>query len=588
MTTRDRAADSAASAAYAAADTAAGAAAEVAGAVDMLLTQAALGPHRQFLPGRPALRFARALAGRPGLVATRAGALAAELARIAGGTSGVAPAARDRRFADPAWAGNPVLRRVMQAYLATGDAALGLVNETPLDWRDTERVRFVVSNLVDALAPSNSPLLSPEAWKAAVDSGGGSLLTGTRHLLGDLASAPRVPTMVPPDAYTVGIDLAATAGAVVLRTPAFELIQYQPATPTVREVPVLIVPPTINKYYVLDLAPGRSLIECLVGQGQQVFVMSWRNPDARHAAWGFDAYVRAVTEALDATAGICGAAAVHLLGACSGGILASIAAAVRRAEAAPGALAPTARARVASLGLLVTMLDQSRTDVVGALVDESTAEAAIAASARKGYLDGRRLAEVFAWLRPGDLIWNYWVNNYLLGREPARFDILFWNADTTRMTAGLHRDFVRAAVSNSLASPGGLTVLGTEIDLAQVDLDSYVVAGVADHICPWQSCYRSSQLLGGKTRFVLSTSGHIAALVNPADSKKSRYQASDDVTADAPAWQQSAPAEQGSWWPDYAAWLAARSGGQAPAPAALGSKEFRVIEPAPGSYVRAT
>jgi polyhydroxyalkanoate synthase len=310
--------------------------------------------------------------------------------------------------------------------------------------------------------------------------------------------------------------------------------------------------------------------------------MSWRNPDARHASWGFDAYTQAILDAVDAAAGICGAAAVHLLGACSGGILASLAAAVRQAQAAPGA-----QPRVASLGLLVTMLDQSRTDAVGALVDESTAEAAIAASARKGYLDGRRLAEVFAWLRPGDLIWNYWVNNYLLGREPARFDILFWNADTTRMTAGLHRDFVRAAVSNSLTSPGGLTVLGTEIDLAQLDLDSYVVAGVADHICPWQSCYRSSQLLGGKTRFVLSSSGHIAALVNPADSKKSRYQAADDITADAETWQQSAATEQGSWWPNYASWLAARSGGQVPAPAALGRDRFRVIEPAPGSYVRA-
>jgi polyhydroxyalkanoate synthase len=557
-------------------------ASEMAGALDMLLTQAALGPLRQFFPGRPALRFARALAGQPGLVASRAGGLAAELARIAGGTSGVAPAARDRRFADPAWAGNPVLRRVMQAYLAAGDTALGLVNETPLDWRDAERVRFAVGNLVDALAPSNSLLLSPEAWKAAVDSGGGSLVSGARHLVSDLSSPPRVPAMVPPDAYTVGTDLAATPGAVVLRTPSFELIQYQPATETVRELPLLIVPPTINKYYILDLAPGRSLIEYLVAQGQQVFVMSWRNPDARHASWGFDAYVRDIIEALDATAGSCAAPAVHLLGACSGGILASLAAAVRQAQAASGA-----HTRVASLGLLVTMLDQSRTDAVGALVDEATAEVAIAASARKGYLDGRRLAEVFAWLRPGDLIWNYWVNNYLLGREPARFDILFWNADTTRMTAGLHRDFVRAAVSNSLTSPGGLTVLGTEIDLGQVDLDSYVVAGVADHICPWQSCYRSSQLLGGKTRFVLSTSGHIAALVNPADSKKSRYQASDDVTADAEAWQQSAATEQGSWWPDYASWLAARSGGQVPAPAALGRDRFRVIEPAPGSYVRA-
>jgi polyhydroxyalkanoate synthase len=557
-------------------------AAEMAGALDMLLTQAALGPLRQFFPGRPALRFARALAGQPGLVASRAGGLAAELARIAGGTSGIAPAARDRRFADPAWAGNPVLRRVMQAYLAAGDTALGVVSDTPLDWRDAERVRFAVGNLVDALAPSNSPLLSPEAWKAAVDTGGGSLVTGARHLFSDLSSAPRVPAMVPPDAYAVGTDLAATPGAVVLRTPSFELIQYRPSTDTVRELPLLIVPPTINKYYVLDLAPGRSLIEYLVSRGQQVFVMSWRNPDARHASWGFDAYARAIIEALGAAAGICATPAVHLLGACSGGILASLAAAVRQAEAAPGA-----QPRVASLGLLVTMLDQSRTDAVGALMDESTAEAAIAASARKGYLDGRSLAEVFAWLRPNDLIWNYWVNNYLLGREPARFDILFWNADTTRMTAGLHRDFVRAALSNSVASPGGLTVLGTEVDLGRVDVDSYVVAGVADHICPWQSCYRSSQLLGGKTRFVLSSSGHIAALVNPPDGKKARYQASDDVTADAQAWQQSAATEQGSWWPDYASWLAARSGGQVPAPAGLGGDGHRVIEPAPGSYVRA-
>jgi poly[(R)-3-hydroxyalkanoate] polymerase subunit PhaC len=558
-----------------------------AGALDMLLTQAALGPARRLFPGRPALRFARALAGQPGLVTSRAGGLAAEFARIARGTSDVAPGARDRRFADPAWTGNPLLRRVMQAYLATGDVTLGLVDETPLDWRDAERVRFAVDNLVQALAPSNSVLLSPEAWKAAVDSGGASLLTGARHLLSDLSSAPRVPTMVPPDAFTVGTDLAVTPGAVVLRTPWFELIQYQPTTGTVRELPLLIVPPTINKYYVLDLAPGRSLIEYLVGQGQQVLVMSWRNPDARHAAWGFDEYARAILEAVDAAAGICGAAAVHLLGACSGGILASLAAAVRRAQDGPGPLAAKTRARLASLSLLVTMLDQSRTDAVGALVDEATAEAAIAASARKGYLDGRRLAEMFAWLRPGDLIWNYWVNNYLLGREPARFDILFWNADTTRMTAGLHRDFVRTGLANSLASPGGLTVLGTEVDLGQVDLDSYVVAGVADHICPWQSCYRSAQLLGGKTRFVLSTSGHIAALVNPADSKKSRYQASDDVAADPVGWQLSAAAEQGSWWPDYDAWLAARSGDQRPAPAALGSDRFRVLEAAPGSYVRA-
>ncbi len=582
----------------------------MAGALDMVLTQAALGPSRRFFPGRSALRFAWALAGQPGLVASRAGGLAAELARVAGGGSAVAPGAKDRRFADPAWSANPVLRRVMQAYLATGAAAAGLVEDVPLDWRDAERMRFAVSNLIDALAPSNSPLLSPEAWKAAIDSGGGSLVAGTKNLVSDLSSAPRVPSMVPRDAFTVGTDLAVSPGAVVLRTPVFELIQYQPSTEAVREIPLLIVPPTINKYYILDLAPGRSMIEYLTGQGQQVFVMSWRNPDARHASWGMDEYVRAVIEAAGAAAGIRGTDAVHLLAACSGGILAGVAAALLPAAAgsvaggaakrsatkhsatkhsatADGAAPGGARPRLASLGLLVTMLDQSRTDAVGALVDESMADAAIAASARKGYLDGRKLAEVFAWLRPGDLIWNYWVNNYLLGREPAKFDILFWNADTTRMTAGLHRDFVRAAVANSLARPGGLTVLGTEVDLARVTVDSYVVAGVADHICPWQSCYRSAQLLGGKTRFVLSTSGHIAALVNPAGNKKSSYQASDDVTADAGDWQRSAATMAGSWWPDYAAWLAERSGAQVPAPDTLGSERYGVIEAAPGSYVRA-
>jgi poly[(R)-3-hydroxyalkanoate] polymerase subunit PhaC len=550
---------------------------EAAAPLDLLLTQAALGPMYRFLPGRSALRFARSLAARPGLVTSKVSGLAAELARVAGGTSDVAPAARDRRFTDPAWAGNPLLRRVMQAYLATGSTALGLVDDAALDWRDAERMRFAVANLVDALAPSNSALLSPQAWKAAIDSGGGSLVAGARHLASDLASPPRVPAMVPPGAFTVGTDLALTPGSVVLRTPVYELIQYRPATETVRGLPLLIVPPTINKYYILDLAPGRSMIEYLVGQGQQVFVMSWRNPDKRHAAWGFGTYTDAINEALTTAAEICGAAAVHLLGACSGGILASLAAALRAGSQPP----------VASLTLLVTMLDQTRTDTVGAVVDESTAKAAIAASARKGYLDGRQLAEVFAWLRPQDLIWNYWANNYLQGREPARFDILSWNADTTRMTAGLHRDFLQAAVANSLAVPGGLTVRGTEIDLGQLYPDAYVVAGVADHICPWQSCYRSSQLLGGKTRFVLSTSGHIAALVNPPGGKKASYQVSDDVTQDADSWQQLAGTGKGSWWPDYASWLAARSGGQVPAPAAAGGDRCRVIEAAPGSYVRA-
>ena len=551
--------------------------AEAAAPFDLLLTQAGLGPARRFLPGGSGLRLAGALARRPDRVATRLGGLAGELARITVGTSAVAPSPRDRRFTDPAWTQNPVLRRVVQAYLATGNTVGGLVEDVPLAWRDAERVRFVAANLVEAAAPSNNPLISPLGWKAAIDTGGGNAVSGVRHLVGDLARPPRVPSMAEPDAYRVGADLAVTPGAVVLRTPVFELIQYRPQTKTVRTVPVLVVPPTINKYYVLDLAPGRSLVEYLVQQGQQVFVMSWRNPDARHREWGFDTYVGAVLEALDAVEDITDVDRTHLLAACSGGILASMAAAH---------LAETGQEdRLASLDLLVTVLDQAPSGLAGALVDERTAARAVAASRRRGYLDGRTLAEVFAWLRPGDLVWNYWVNNYIEGKPPPRFDVLYWNADTTRMTAGLHRDFIDVAMRNRLVEPGGVTALGTEIDLGRVTADSYVVAGSADHLCPWQACYRSGQLLGGKVRFVLSTNGHIAALVNPPGNPKSSYRVSDDITAEAPDWAELAAPETGSWWPDLAGWLGERSGPRKPAPVELGSGRFQVLEDAPGSYV---
>ncbi len=312
----------------------------------------------------------------------------------------------------------------------------------------------------------------------------------------------------------------------------------------------------------------------------QVFVVSWRNPDARHSTWGFDTYVQAILSALDAVEDICGVDCTHLLAACSGGILASMAAAH---------LAATGQEhRLASLDLLVTLLDQSRAGLTSALVDERVAARAVAASRRRGYLDGRRLAEVFAWLRPGDLVWNYWVNNYIQGRKPPKFDILYWNADTTRMTAQLHHDFVDVALHDRLAEPGGVTVLGTDIDLERVTVDSYVVAGSADHICPWQACYRSARLLGGKVRFVLSTNGHIAALVNPPGNPKSSYRVSDDMTAEAADWEQLAATQKGSWWPDFAGWLVERSGEEKPAPADLGNERFPALEDAPGSYVRGT
>ncbi|HLX47019.1 MAG TPA: alpha/beta fold hydrolase, partial [Streptosporangiaceae bacterium] len=500
-----------------------------------------------------------------------------ELGRIAVGTSQVQPSRRDRRFADPGWAGNPLLRRAMQAYLAAAESAEGVVADAGLDEKDSERVGFAVTNLIDALAPSNNPLLNPAAVKAAVDTGGGSALAGLRHFAADMATAPRVPSMVEPDAYQVGVDLAVTAGSVVLRTPVFELIQYHPATQAVRQVPLVVVPPAINKFYVMDLAPGRSLAEYLVASGQQVFMISWRNPDARHATWDFDTYGRAVLDAVDAAERITGSEQAALMGACSGGIIAAMVAAHLAHRGQQG--------RLAALTLMVTVLDQAHAGLASAVIDERTARLAAARSRARGYLDGRSLAEVFAWLRPNDLIWNYWVNNYLLGRKPPPFDILFWNADTTRMTAGLHRDFLRMGSTNGLVQAGALTMLGSPVDLALIDPDTYLVTGITDHICPWQSCYRSTQMLPGRNRFVLSTSGHVAAMVNPPGNDKARYQVAKDCPEDPQEWLRHAETCHGSWWPDYAAWLGERCGEEKAAPAELGGGGLVPICDAPGTYV---
>jgi polyhydroxyalkanoate synthase len=558
-------------------DTASSAADATAAPLDLLLTDAAIGMLRRVNPGSSGLRLAAALAGRPRLVAGRGGRLLGELARIAVGTSRVEPSRRDRRFADPGWAGNPLLRRAMQVYLAAAQAAEGVVAEAGLEVGDYERVGFVLTNLVDALAPSNNPLLNPAAVKAAVDTGGGSALAGLRQFTRDMAAPPRVPSMVEPDAFEVGVDLAVTPGSVVLRTPVFELIQYRPGTAAVREVPLLVVPPVINKFYVMDLAPGRSMAEYLADRGLQVFMISWRNPDARHAKWDFNTYGQAVLDAMDAAARITGSEQTALMGACSGGMISAMVAAH---------LAHTGQQdRLAAFTLMVTVLDEAQAGLASAIIDERTARLAAAASRARGYLDGRSLAEVFAWLRPNDLIWNYWVNNYLLGRRPPPFDILFWNADTTRMTAGLHRDFLQLGVTNALVQPGAATMLGSPVDLALIDRDSYMVAGITDHICPWQSCYRSTQLLGGRKRFVLSSSGHVAAMVNPPGNDKARYQVAKECPEDPQEWLRRAETCHGSWWPDYASWLAERCGGEKAAPDELGGGGLVPICDAPGTYV---
>ncbi|MFD6156962.1 PHA/PHB synthase family protein [Nocardia sp. NPDC060256] len=551
---------------------------ELAAPLDLLLTSSAIGVGRRMLPNTSWTRLGLALARKPRTVADRVGTLGRELATIARGDSDRAPVKGDRRFDDPAWRDNPLFKRSMQAYLAANGTVDALFADAELDWRDAEWMRFVLDNVMEGLSPSNNPLLSPLAWKALVDTGGRSAVRGLRHFLSDMADSPRVPSMVRPDAFQIGETVAATPGSVVLRTEMFELIQYAPKTETVRTVPLLMVPPVINKFYVMDIAPGRSMIEYFLRQGQQVFAISWRNPGAEHRDWGFDAYGQAIIDALDAVEAITGSDRTHLQASCSGGIIAAMTAAHLTAIGQAD--------RLAGLTLMVTVLDQSRAGFAAAAIDEETAEIAIALSARKGYLDGRALAEVFAWLRPTDLVWRYWVNNYLQGRDPAPFDVLFWNADTTRMAAALHRDMVLLGVHNSLTVPGQAHMLGTPVDLSTLTVDTYVVAGIADHISPWQSCYRSARLLGAKDlRFVLSTSGHIAALVNPPGNPKASYRIGAPDAADPAAWLHGEDKQQGSWWPNFTDWLGDRSGAEKDAPTALGTPELPPLSAAPGTYV---
>jgi polyhydroxyalkanoate synthase subunit PhaC len=552
---------------------------DAAGGLDLLLTDGALGVWRRFRPDSSVLRLAGHLARRPKFVGRQAGLLAAELGRIAAGRSSVAANPRDRRFADPAWKDNPFLHRSVQAYLAAASTAETLVAEADLGWRDDTRLKFLLTNLVAAASPSNNPLLSPAGWKAVIDSGGENAVRGLRSLASDLATSPRVPSMVPAGAYEVGTDLAVTPGGVVHATDQFELIQYQPVTESVYRYPLLIVPPMINKYYIVDLAPGRSMVEFLVSMGHQVFVMSWRNPDARHREWNLDTYGGALVEALDAVRAISGEAKASVCALCSGGIMTSMVAAHLGATGQLGQLA--------SLCLGVTVLDQSQSGTAGAFIDEKTAAAAMAVSAARGYLDGRALAEVFAWLRPDDLIWNYWVNNYLEGKTPPAFDILYWNADVTRLPAALHHDFIRLGMANALVTAGTATMLGSPVDLAKVDLDTYLLAGIADHLCPWESCYQTTQLLGGPVRFVLSTGGHIAAMVNPPTNAKAAFRtvSSGANPADPGEFLAEATTVPGSWWTDYSSWLAERSGGQRKSPRTLGRKTHPVRSAAPGTYV---
>ncbi len=388
-----------------------------------------------------------------------------------------------------------------------------------------------------------------------------------------------MPATVDTRPFTVGGNLAVTPGQVVHRSEVFELLQYTPAGQTTFARPLVAIPPQINKYYISDIAPGRSLIEHLVGAGVPYFAISWRNSTAAQRDWNLDTYVAACKEAIEVACEITGSADANVVGMCAGAITMAC---------LLGHLTATGEALVNAATFLVAGLDSAQESQIGMLASKPAVEAARIRSQRAGYLDGKDLAKVFAWLRPNDLVWNYWVNNYLLGQNPPAFDILYWNADTTRLPAGLHADFLDLATSNGLAE-GTLTVLGTPVDLGKVTLDAYVVAGSTDHIVPWQTAYQTTQLLGGESEFVLSSSGHIQAIVNPPGNPKSSYRTREGaLPATAEAWLDGSEARAGSWWEHWTAWLAARSGDRQPAPSELGSAAHPPLEPAPGRYVHLT
>ncbi len=482
----------------------------------------------------------------------------------------------DWRFADPTWNRNPAYRRVKQMYLAWSRTLLRLAEDADVDWKTRERARFALGILTSAAAPTNVLLGNPAALKEAIETGGGSLITGMRQLVSDIRHNRGMPSQVDRSGFKVGENLAVTPGAVVYRDEVMEVIQYTPATAQVHIRPVVLIPPQINKYYFLDLAPGRSFTEYAVSRGLQFFGISWRNPAKEHGEWGLDTYAEAFLRAVDVAREVTGSDDVNALGMCAGGITMTT---------ALSHLAAAGDSRVHSAAFGVTLLDFSVPAMVGLFHSGRLLSVARRRSSRAGVLDGDSLASVFTWMRPNDLVWNYWVNNYLMGKKPPAFDILAWNADKTNLPGRLHGQFLDIFEHNLLVTPGALTVLGTPVDLSAIKFDTYVTGGLTDHLTPWQGCYRATQLFSGRSTFVLSPTGHIQTQISPPGNPKAHYFVGPEPGADAEEWRATAERRPGTWWEHWADWTIERGGGERSAPKKLGSRRHPVLDPAPGRYV---
>jgi polyhydroxyalkanoate synthase len=521
-------------------------------------------------------RLVRLLALDPAMLVREQINLARELLGVITGRSQQQADPKDRRFSHEIWQKNGYYKRLMQGFLAWRESTTRMLERANASTEDRERARFALSLVTEAFAPTNSLLGNPGALMRISQTRGKSLLFGLRNFVDDVLNNGGMPRQVDDRKFQVGKNLATTPGAVVFRSEVFELIQYLPATAEIYRRPLLIVPPQINKFYALDLSPGRSFAEYATRNGVPTFTISWRNPTAAQRAWNLETYLTACKDAIGVVSEVSGSAEVNTMAACAGGFtLATLL----------GHLAASGDERVRSVTLLVTVLDTESPTLLGTFASRTGISAAIQRSQYKGVLEGSDMARAFAWLRPNDLIWMFVANNWVMGNRPPAFDILYWNSDTTRLPAQFHTDLLKIYLENPLLKANTLEALGTPIDMSQTNLDSYVVAGITDHITPWPACYESRKVLRGPMTFVLSSSGHIQSIVNPPGNPKAKYFLNSDLTVTADQWIENATAHPGSWWDHWLKWYDVRGGGKRPAPSHLGSGSHPAGDPAPGRYV---
>ena len=502
--------------------------------------------------------------------------LASELVKIPLGRSGLTPEESDSRFADVTWRDNPFYRLLGHSYRLFEEWIGRMADAADGPWDRQARTRYLASILTATLSPTNFFLTNPAALKRAFETAGLSALRGGRNMVRDLARGG-MPQMVNSGPFPVGGKLACTPGAVVYRDEIFELLQYAPATPAVRSRPLLMVPPELNRHYVLDLAPGRSLVEYIVGNGIQTFMIVWRNPRAGlgHGRWGLDDYLTAQAKAAEVTRKITGSDTINWLGLCAGGMTTAL---------MLGYQAATGDASAGSATFIVTMLTNRCPNIIGMMDTEASRKMLRRAADERQVFPGRSVRTSFAWLRPNDLVFNYLVSGWLLGQDPPSFDVLAWNDDATAITARFALEATELLV-DQMARPGGVTVLGTPIDLAKVEADSFHVAGYTDHITPWRAAYSSTQVLGGGKELAVVKSGHIQSFVNPAAKSRYDYWEGPPASSDPDQWLAGATEHHGSWWPQWIEWLTARSGQEKKPGGALGNRKYPPLGPAPGTYV---